>query len=40
MVRELKRTMVMDISGLLTTLGRFEISKAVDNLYCEDFVVK
>ena len=40
MVRELKRTMVLDISGLLTTLGRFEISKAVDDLYCEDFVEK
>ena len=40
MVRELKRTMVLDISGLLTTLSRFEISKAVDDLYCEDFVEK
>ena len=40
MVRELKRNMVLDISGLMTTLGRFEICKAVNDLYCEDFVVK
>ena len=40
MVRVLKRTMVLDISGLKATLGRFEIAKAVDDLYCEDFVVK
>lgn len=40
MARELKRNMVLDISGLMTTLGRFEISKAVNDLYCEDFVVK
>ena len=40
MVRVLKRTMVLDISGLPATLGRFEIAKAVDDLYCEDFVVK
>ena len=40
MVRELKRSMVLDISGLLTTLGRFEIAKAVDDIYCEDFAVK
>ena len=40
MVRVLKRTMVLDISGLPATLGRFEIAKAVDDLYCENFVVK
>ena len=40
MVRVLKCTMVLDISGLPTTLGRFEIAKAVDDLYCEDFAVK
>ena len=40
MVRVLKRTMVLDISGLPATLGRFQIAKAVDYLYCEDFVVK
>ena len=40
MVRELKRTIVLDISGLLATLGRFESFKAIDDLYCEDFVVK
>ena len=40
MVRVLKRTMVLDISGLPPTLGRFEIAKAVDDLHCEDFVVK
>ena len=40
MVRVLKRTMMLDISGLPATLGRFEIAKAVDDLYCEDFVVK
>ena len=40
MVRELKRTMLLDISGLPATLGRFEIAKAVDDLYYEDFVVK
>ena len=40
MVRVLKRTMVLDISGLPATLGRFEIAKAVDDLYSEDFVVK
>ena len=40
MLRELKRTMVPDISGLPTTLGRFEIAKAVEDVYCEDFVVK
>ena len=40
MVRVLKRTMVLDISGLPATLGRFEIAKAVDDLYCADFVVK
>jgi len=40
MVHVLKRTMVLDISDLLATLGRFEIAKAVDDLYCEDFVVK
>ena len=27
-------------SGLPATLGRFEIAKAVDDLYCEDFMVK
>ena len=37
MVRVLKRTMVLDISGLPATLGRFEIAKAVDDLYSEDF---
>ena len=40
MVRVLKRTMVLDISGLPTTLGRFEIAKVLDDLYCEDFVMK
>ena len=40
MVRVLKRTMVLDISGLPATLGRFQIAKAVDYLYCEDFIVK
>ena len=40
MVRELKCTMVLDISGLPTTFGRIEIAKAVDDLYYEDFVVK
>lgn len=32
--------MVLDISGLPTTFGHFEIAKAVDDLYYEDFVVK
>ena len=32
--------MVLDISGLPAALGRFEIAKAVDDLYCVDFVVK
>ena len=40
MVRVLKRFMVLDISGLPATLGRFEVAKAVNDLYCEDFVVK
>ena len=40
MVPVLKRTMVLDISGLPATLGPFEIAKAVDDLYCEDFAVK
>ena len=40
MVRVLKSTVVLDVSGLPATLGRFEIAKAVDDLYCEDFVVK
>ena len=40
MVRELKRTMVLDISGLPATLGRFEIEKALGDLYYEDFVKK
>ena len=40
MVRVLKRTMVLDILVLPPTLGRFEVAKVVDDLYCEDFVVK
>ena len=40
MVRVLKRTMVFDILVLPPTLGRFEVAKNVDDLYCEDFVVK
>ena len=40
MVRVLKRTMVLDILVLSPTLGRFEVAKVVDDLSCEDFVVK
>ena len=40
MVRVLKRTMVLDILVLPPTLGRFEVAKVGDDLYCEDFVVK
>ena len=40
MVRVLKRTMVLDILVLPPTLGHFEVAKVVDDLYCEDFVVK
>ena len=40
MVRVLKLTMVLDISDLPATLSRFEIARAVDDLYCEDFTVK
>ena len=40
MVRALKRTMVLDILVLPPTLGRFEVAKVVDDLYCEDFGVK
>ena len=36
----LRVLMVLDISGLPASLGRFEIAKAVDDLYCEEFVVK
>ena len=40
MVRVLKRTMVLDISGLPATLGCFDIARAVNDLCSEDFVVK
>ena len=40
MVRVLRHTMVLDTSDLPTTLSCFEIAKAVDDLYCEDFMVK
>ena len=40
MVRVLKRTMMLDILVLPPTLGRFEVAKVGDDLYCEDFVVK
>ena len=40
MVRALKRTLVLDILVLQPTLGRFEVAKVVDDLYCEDFGVK
>ena len=34
------RTLLLDISGFPSTLGRFEIAKEVDDLYSEDFIVK
>ena len=40
MVRVLKYTLVLDISGLPITLGRFETAQANDDLYSEDSVGK